>query len=98
MATHLTADQVKTSLADNQLGYFRYVKVGEEFRFSDATGGLSHIELQGSDTASGAGFLRIYPDGMFIEGHSFTLRMGAGLGDEELLSKLLGLPITHRWS
>lgn len=99
MTAHLSIDQVRASLADDQLGYFRYVRVGDEFRFSDAaSGGLAHIDLQGSDTASGAGFLKTYPDGMFIEGHSSALCMGSGPGDEKLLSELLGLPIKCHWS
>lgn len=93
----MTVEQVKARCSDGRLGYFRYVRVGDEFRFSDAaTGELTHNELQGSDAASGAGFLKIYPDGMFIEGHSSTLSMGSGPGDEKLLSELLGLPIKYR--
>lgn len=94
----MTIDQVKAHLAENPFGYFRYVRVGEAFRFSDAAGGFTHIELQGSGAASGAGFLKACPDGMFVEGHSSTLSIGPGSGDEELLSELLGLPIRDRWS
>jgi len=94
----LTLDQVKICLAKNPIGYFKYVRIGDEFRFSVVTaGGLTHIELQGPDKASGAGFLAAGANGMFIDGNSSTLKIGPGQGDEELLSELLGLPIKERW-
>jgi hypothetical protein len=96
--TAMSLEQLKKLLAENPLGYFKYVRVGDEFRFMEGVViGLTHSGLQGTDTASGAGWLKTYPDGMFIEGYSLTLNMGPGPGDEELLSELLGLPIKDRW-
>lgn len=93
----MTINQLKAQLTKTPNGYFKYIRVGNEFRFSDITeiNGLTHKGLQHSNKANGAGFLRTFPNGMYIEGYSLTLKMGSGSGDEELLSELLNLPICN---
>lgn len=94
MADSITTDQLRQIIAENPYGYFRYVRVGYEFRFADiASSNLTHRTLRGDDVATGAGFIRTHCDWMLVEGNSMTLSMGPSRDDEEVLSKLLRLPI-----
>lgn len=87
MITH----ELKDILAKTPVGYFKYIRVGNKFRFCHLE--ESHANLQSDDKAIGAGFLKINEQGIRLEGYSLTLNLGVGPGDEELLSKLLNLPI-----
>lgn len=92
----MTLKQLNQLLKANPVGpfgYFRYVRVGDEFRFADIESNLAHCKLCGNDIATGAGFIRVHSDWMLVEGRSMTLDIGPGPDDEEKLSELLGLPV-----
>jgi hypothetical protein len=90
---------VKEYMQREKIGLFKYVRIGNDYRFSDATDryGLDHKMLSGGQLASSAGILHIYPNGLYVDGHSMTLNMGPAADDEDNLSKLFGLPIKSRW-
>lgn len=87
----MTIHQLKDILAKSPFVIFKYVRIGDEFRFGILE--ENHVDLQSNNKATGAGFLSTCPRGIRLHGYSSTLNMGVGPGDEEFLSKLLNLPI-----
>lgn len=78
--------------------YLKYVRVSGEYRFSDATISIGHDTLSNGEPVEGAAFVKIYPEGLYVEGSSTTLRVGPAKDDEQNLAALLGIPIKDRWS
>ena len=80
------------------IAYLKYVRVNGEYRFGDATSfGIDHESLANGEAAEGAAFVKIYPDGLYVEGYSSKLEVGPAPDDEATLSGLLGIPIKDRW-
>ena len=84
--------------AEGGIAYLKYVRVSGEYRFGDATSwNIDHTTLANEEPVESAAFVKIYPDGLYIEGHSGTLKSGPASDDEENLSRLLGIPVKDRW-
>ncbi len=94
----MNVQDVLNSLQQNAYGYFKYVKCAGQYRFSDATGHVGHKILAGRDVPESAGFVKISPEGFYIEGYSSILKIGPDSFDVENLSRLLSLPeIEEDW-
>jgi len=80
-----------TELKETDFGYFRFVRVHGDYRFSDATDNrIGHRDLAGREIPESAGFIKIRGDEFEVEGHSMALGIGWDGKDEDNLSALLG--------
>jgi len=78
--------------------HLKYVRVNGAYRFGDANSFTTeHIGLANGEPVESAGFVKVSPDGLSVEGHSSQLEIGPASDDEENLSRLLNLPIQDRW-
>ncbi len=69
-----------------------------EYRFGDATSfAVDHNLLAGNNEPVSAAFVKIYSDGLYVEGQSMLLKMGPAPEDEDNISQLLGIPIKSKW-
>lgn len=96
----ISIDQIKQKIAEGEFLYLKYVRVGEEYRFCEVSDhyGCSHKRLlREGEIPTGAAFLNIHPDGLFVEGYSSTLNMGDAPGDQENFCKIFNLPLKERW-
>lgn len=95
----MTVQDVQAFLQERGSAYLRYVRVNGEYRFADVTyGGIEHIGLANGDPVESAAFVKIKPDGLYVEGYSMTLGIGQSSNDEDNLSALLGIPIKGKWA
>ncbi|KKM04410.1 hypothetical protein LCGC14_1764510 [marine sediment metagenome] len=63
------------------VAYLKYVRINGEYRFTDATGfGIDHKTLANGETAESAAIVKIYPDGLYVDGYSITLKIGPAAG------------------
>lgn len=84
--------------SEGGIAYLKYVRVNGEYRFGDATSfSVDHESLANGEPVESAAFVKIYPDGLYVEGHSSKLEVGPASDDETNLSGLLGIPIRNRW-
>ncbi len=95
-----TAEEVMNLMRErDSLLYLKYVRLSNgEYRFGDATSmAVEHKGLASGDQPVSAAMVKIYPDGLMVEGNSMTLQMGPAKDDEDNLSQLFGLPIKSRY-
>ena len=89
----LTIEQIKTAIANNDgCGIFKYVRVGNEFRFTDIMSEHKSLVKDGEKAFSGA-MLRIKFNAIRVTDYSMSLNIGPSIDDEELLSKLFDMPV-----
>jgi len=98
----MTPEEVLQQIqGSNQIEYFRWVRVNGEYRFADGDyGGIEHKDMVlPSEKAETAAYVKIYSDGLYVEGDSMTLRLGPDRNDQNNISKLLGIPTREpfRW-
>ena len=80
------------------VAYLKYVRINGEYRFGDATSfHISHTGLANGEPVESAAFVKIYSEGLSIEGSSSTLNIGSAADDEENLSRLLSIPIRDQY-
>ena len=78
--------------------HLKYVRINGAYRFGDANSFTTeHIGLANGEPVESAGFVKVSPDGLLVEGHSSKLEIGPASDDEANLSRLLNLPIQDRW-
>ena len=96
--SHMSIQDLPAFLANQEhFSFLKYVRVAGEYRFANAlTAEADHKQMANGEPVEGAGFLKVYPDGLFVEGHSVTLQVGPAADDEERLSGLLGIPVRGR--
>ena len=91
---NMSIQDIPGFLQDRGNAYLRYVRINGEYRFADVTAyGIDHTGLANGDPVESAGFVKIRPEGFFVEGYSTMLKIGPAADDEENLSRLLNLPI-----
>ena len=95
---NMSIEDIPNFLQDRgSIAYLRYVRVNGEYRFADVTAyGIDHTGLANGDPVESAGFVKIRPEGFYVEGYSMMLKIGPAVDDEENLSRLLNLPIQDR--
>ena len=80
----MDADEVKQIAESGDPQYLKFVKIDGVYRFSDAAATYSpgHEQLAANQPVESAGFVKIYPDGLFTEGYSSSLNIGPDENDE----------------
>ena len=90
----MSAEQVLQELSTQNVGYYKYVSVNGQYRFCDATTSFEdHRSLANGDEVQSAATIKLYPDGIKIEGYSSTLKIGPSESDCTDLPKLFGRPL-----
>jgi hypothetical protein len=96
----ISIDQIRQSITAGEFVDLKYVRVGDEYRFCDISDhyGCNHKRLlREGEVPTGAAFLHIRPDGLFIDSYSTTLNIGSAAGDQENFCKMFNLPPKERW-
>jgi hypothetical protein len=95
-----TVEQVKEELKKSPHQYYKYIRIGNEFRFiSIEIYGGSHTQMvQEGETPVSAGFVKFtYDNTFFTEGYSSTLNLGRADDDDTLLGSIFNLPRGEPW-
>lgn len=94
MQASFLIEQAKQLLQEEGYLYLKYVRVGDTFRFADATSFYqpNHVDMiaEGEEAVS-ASYLKVTKGMLQTDGWSTTLRIGPAGDDEELLRKLFGV-------
>lgn len=99
VSQRLSVADVTRKISEGGVLYLKYVRFsGDEYVFGDATSPfIDHKYLSGDQVPVSAAFLKIYPDGLYIEGHSMSLGIGPAPDDESNFLELFNLPLKSRY-
>lgn len=98
MSGLITVEQILETVKEGGLCGYRYVKVGNEFRFSDYADLHSpdHKAIANGDNVSSAGFIKVRTGKVSVGGYSMSLKISPAANDEVELATLLNLPIAEK--
>lgn len=111
----LSVDDIKQKIKENveqEILEFKYIHVGNEYRFTPDFGihfnllnqqertdlNNSRLGLSSMKFLISAGVVKIYPgQGLIVQGYSLTVNAGPSAEDEQNISALLGIPAIEKW-
>ena len=94
----MNVNQVLKEVDTGEIGYYKYVRVNGQYRFTDATVNFEdHKFLSKWEPVEGAATIKIYPKGIKIEGYSSSLNIGPCEQDYVDLPKLFNRPLEENW-
>lgn len=94
----VTVEQILERVSEGGLCGYRYVKIGNEFRFSDYADLHSpdHKAIAKGEPVSSAGFVKVRNGKVSVGGYSMSLQLSPAANDEMELAALLNLPVAEQ--